>query len=495
MKIRTNLFFLFVIFAVLITAIGLIMFHTFDHINREIKRGNHVSEMIRDVFELNIITYEYLMHNEERMQQQWLQKHDTLGEQLEMITKDEGRPPEFLLEPITMEYELLGKLFSQLQASFAKRKRLIQENKPQAEIDFALTREERLIAELLMTSQKITSEASRLSAMTEHIVVQAQQRANLTIILSIIGFLIFASCILLLTIRAITVPVNELVRGTEIIGGGDLKHRVEIKTKNEISELAVAFNQMTEARQRAEEELRAVQEELIRKEKLAVLGQLAGSVGHELRNPLGVIKNASYFLNMVLEEPEPEVKDMLEMLNTQVARSEGIISSLLGLARPQPLQLREVSVNDIVQETLSNVTVPEDVRVVEQLDEALPIIMADPDQLGQVFENIISNAIQAMPEGGQLLITSEMADEEWIQFSFSDTGMGIPSENLEKLFEPLFTTKARGIGLGLAIVRLLVEGHGGSIDVQSEAGKGSTFSIRLPKSRGGEIVCRERQTS
>jgi signal transduction histidine kinase len=139
-----------------------------------------------------------------------------------------------------------------------------------------------------------------------------------------------------------------------------------------------------------------------------------------------------------------------------------------------------VNINDVVQEALSRIAVPENVEVVSQLDEALPIILADPDQLVQVFGNIILNAVQAMAEGGRLVLRSEVESPEWVAVSFTDTGAGISEENLDKLFEPLFTTKAKGVGLGLAVVKSLVEGHRGNIKVQSEVGKGSTFTVRLP---------------
>jgi len=226
--------------------------------------------------------------------------------------------------------------------------------------------------------------------------------------------------------------------------------------------------------------LQDAQEQLVRQEKLAVLGQLAGGVGHELRNPLGAIKNAAYFLNMVLEEPEPEVKETLGILEKEVATSERIISSLLGFARPKPPIRRKVAINEVIQEALYHVTVPENVKVVTQPDKSLPAILADPDQLGQAFSNITVNAIQAMPEGGQLAIKSKTSNQEWVTISFADTGVGVPKENLRKLFEPLFSTKAKGIGLGLAVTRTLVEGHGGTIKAQSEVGKGSTFTVRLP---------------
>ena len=253
-------------------------------------------------------------------------------------------------------------------------------------------------------------------------------------------------------------------------------------------------------------ELREAQEQLIRQEKLAVLGQLAGGVGHELRNPLGAIKNAAYFLNMVLEEPEPEVKETLEILEKEVATSERIISSLLDFARSKPPTRRKMDINYLLQGALSRAAAPENVEVVSQLDDTLPTILADPDQLRQVFGNIILNAIQAMPDGGRLMVRTlspspplPLPPSPSLLVSISDTGVGIPEENLDKIFEPLFTTRAKGIGLGLPIVRTLVEGHGGTIEVQSpsaplrtdEVGKGTTFTVRLPMGRGPALSTAE----
>ena len=142
--------------------------------------------------------------------------------------------------------------------------------------------------------------------------------------------------------------------------------------------------------------------------------------------------------------------------------------------------LAEQDVRRRVQEALSRIAVPENVKVASQLDEALPIILADPDQLVQVFGHIALNAIQAMPEGGRLVVRSEVPTPGWMAVSFADTGVGISEENMDKLFEPLFTTKAKGIGLGMAVSKTLMEGHGGTIEVESQVGEGTTFSVRLP---------------
>ncbi|MCJ7739338.1 MAG: PAS domain S-box protein, partial [Anaerolineae bacterium] len=234
-------------------------------------------------------------------------------------------------------------------------------------------------------------------------------------------------------------------------------------------------------------ERKEMRERLLRQEKLAVLGQLAGGVGHELRNPLGAIKNAAYFLNMALEDPEPMVKEALDILDSEVGTSEGIIRSLLDYARPRPVVPRKVDLTEVIGEVLERFGVPENVAVEMISDQDLPIIYADPDQLSQVFDNLIRNAVQAMPEGGRLLVEAAGTDggesagrPEWVTISVTDTGVGIPEENLAKMFEPLFTTKAQGIGLGLAVTKMLVEGHGGTIRLASAAGEGSTFTVKLP---------------
>jgi len=223
-----------------------------------------------------------------------------------------------------------------------------------------------------------------------------------------------------------------------------------------------------------------MEEQLVRQEKLAVLGQLAGGVGHELRNPLGVIKNSVYFLNMALESKDPELLETLKILEKEVATSERIINSLLDFARDKPPLRRKVDIRQILPGILSRISVPGNIQVEYPVVNSLPRVMADPDQLDQVFGNIILNAVQAMPQGGRLMIKSETREPGWVAVSITDTGVGIPEENIEKIFEPLFTSKAKGIGLGMAISKTFIESHCGSIEVQSKPGKGTTFTVKLP---------------
>jgi PAS domain S-box-containing protein len=231
-------------------------------------------------------------------------------------------------------------------------------------------------------------------------------------------------------------------------------------------------------------ELTEAQEKLVRQEKLAVLGQLAGSVGHELRNPLGVINNAVYYLKMTQPDVDEKISKYHAVIEQEVHNAEKIITDLLDFARVKSVDQELIAIPVLVQSVLARFLVPEYITTVLDLPADLPNILVDQRQMEQVLGNLTTNACQAMLEGGTLTIRAQPAalddGQPAVRIQVIDTGSGITAENLKKLFEPLFTTKARGIGLGLAVSRKLVEANGGRIDVQSEVGKGSTFTVYLP---------------
>ncbi len=225
--------------------------------------------------------------------------------------------------------------------------------------------------------------------------------------------------------------------------------------------------------------LREAQEELIRKEKLATLGQLAGGVGHELRNPLGVIKNSVYYLNMILPKDE-KIQKHLAILDREVANLDRIVTELLDFARVKAPMREAASLVAIVRAALDHLVLPETVTVQLELAESMPAILVDTHQVGQIVLNFLQNALQAMPDGGRLTVSAEQ-DPEHVFVTVEDTGVGILPENLAKIFQPLFTTKAKGIGLGLALARDLAEANGGRITVGSTVGRGSCFTVRFEK--------------
>jgi len=226
-------------------------------------------------------------------------------------------------------------------------------------------------------------------------------------------------------------------------------------------------------------ELETAQEELVRKERLAILGQLAGGVSHELRNPLGVMKNSVYYLKMVLPEDE-RVRKHLGIMEREVTTATRIVSDLLDFARAKPPSQAPTDLSEVVREVLDRTPLAENVEVVARLAPDLPPVAVDALQVQQVLGNLITNGAQAMPEGGTLTIETARA-EGGARVAVSDTGVGIAPENLEKIFQPLFTTKAKGIGLGLAVAKGLAEANGGTIRVESAPGRGSRFLVVFPQ--------------
>ncbi len=239
-----------------------------------------------------------------------------------------------------------------------------------------------------------------------------------------------------------------------------------------------------EALRTANDELREMRDELIRAEKLAAIGQLASGVGHELRNPLGAIRNAVFYVRRriaksALPATEPKVLEFLDIIDGEVNSANKVINDLLGFSRLAKPTVSAVNIGGIIEDALKHVPMPENVELTRDVDSSLPMVMVDAEQVRQVFVNIILNAVQAMPEDGCLGIIAK-SKGEFVEVEFTDTGGGIPESAINKIFDPLFTTKAKGIGLGLPMCKSTIERHGGGIGVESKEGEGTTFTVSLP---------------
>jgi PAS domain S-box-containing protein len=227
------------------------------------------------------------------------------------------------------------------------------------------------------------------------------------------------------------------------------------------------------------QQLSEAQEQLVRQERLAVLGQLAGGVGHELRNPLAIIANAVYFLKLIQPDAGGKIEEYLGIIEKETGNAEKIISDLLDFSRIRSVDREPVRVPELVQSVLERYPAPPAVTISVQIGVDLPPAYADPRQMTQVLGNLVVNAYQAMPQGGNLTISANRLKEQ-VAIAVADTGVGISPGNMPRIFEPLFTTRPRGIGLGLAVCEKLVEANSGQIEVQSELGLGTTFTLCLP---------------
>lgn len=229
-------------------------------------------------------------------------------------------------------------------------------------------------------------------------------------------------------------------------------------------------------------DLKSAQEKLLLQERLATLGELAGSISHEIRNPLGVIDSSVYFLTKThLPEIDEKSKEHFNRIREAVRNSTEIIESLLNLTRMEPPHTERLDLIDVVCEAIASSDVPDTIHIEKAFPEAQLWAEIDPQQLRMVFKNLVKNAVDAMGGKGTIKIAMRLEDGGQIAIMVIDTGQGIPKENLDKVFQPLFSTKAKGIGFGLSISKMIVEKHGGTIEIcTSEVGNGSEFLIRLP---------------
>jgi len=305
-------------------------------------------------------------------------------------------------------------------------------------------------------------------------------------------------------------PLKEMVRATRQIAEGDLSLELSVSSKDEIGQLAESFNHMLYRLKRARQELedygrtleekvkqrtqqlKKIQAQLAQSEKLASLGRLASGVAHEINSPLTGILTFSHLLMRKLKE-NPQLQRELELIVRETTRVSTIVRGLLDFARESKPQKRPCNINELIVQTLSLVehqTVFHDIRILKNLDPGIPMVLLDANQIQQVFMNILLNAADAMPAGGALTITSNLnPGDSFVQIQFSDSGCGIPEQNLDKIFDPFFTTKAekKGTGLGLAVSYGIIDRHRGQIEVQSEEGKGTTFTIKLPVQASEEV--------
>jgi two-component system NtrC family sensor kinase len=308
-------------------------------------------------------------------------------------------------------------------------------------------------------------------------------KAFITITLTGIALALMISYLLSI---GIVRPIRRLARAAHEIARGNPSQKVKGHYCSEICDLVEAFNIMVESLKNRDEKLREAQEQVIRTEKLAALGQLAAGIAHEINNPLGGILIYGHLLLEEIPEGSPERENIRRIIH-EATRCRDIVRGLLEFARRGEPKIEPTDVNKALHHALAlveNQSIFRNVEVVRMFHPNLPHIMADPGQLEQAFVNMIINAAEAMEvEGGTLAIeTKPSEDGRYVTVKISDTGPGIPPQYLNRIFEPFFTTKqpGKGTGLGLSVTYGIIRRHGGSIEVESEMGMGTTFTITLP---------------
>jgi signal transduction histidine kinase len=294
----------------------------------------------------------------------------------------------------------------------------------------------------------------------------------------------------------ITRPILQLVQGAKAIASGNLDHRISIISENEVGLLAKEFNHMAaklkESYSNLEQKVEERTAQLLRAERLAAVGELAAEVAHEINNPLSGLQN---FASMIENEPEnvTQTKKYAALMLEGLRRVEMIVKRLLTFSRPYTLRMSKNNINTVINNSLEFIEhriEPCHVRIHKEINESLPPVLIDVDHISMVFINIMVNALESMPNGGTLTIKTDTCKrhEGCVTVYISDTGCGIPDEIMDKIFEPFFTTKnkegEKGLGMGLAISKRIIEDHHGKITIESKVGEETTFMICLPCHKG-----------
>jgi signal transduction histidine kinase len=306
------------------------------------------------------------------------------------------------------------------------------------------------------------------------------------ILFSILGLsLVIGLLISWLIARSLVRPITELGRAMALVGGGNLEHPIQVQAKDEVGDLARSFAGMTENLQKSRTEMVRLNGALVQSEKLASIGEMAAAVAHGLRNPLASLRASA---QLALRHPDsPAAREHLAAIIQEVDRLDRRITHLLAFSRPAPFHPIPERVPQLVQEILPAFAErlrAQGVTLDQDFSTSLPEVRVDPMKLEQVLVEIVSNALDAMPSGGRLTITGRMeqsGETAGLVVAVRDTGGGIPEQVLPSVFEPFFTTRPEGTGLGLATARRFVEQHGGRLNLTSRVGEGTTVTIWLPQ--------------
>ncbi len=460
--IRSKTIGIFVISLFFTCIVALLYWGSVRSIKYKMALGEHFEDLLNDILEVRRFEKNFLLyHDMEDLDKnlEYLSKVEKFVDQYQEDIRrivGEGKCDKFLKS--LKEYRLLMSSFKVSSSRDAAGLEKVR-GSGKALVDFAIN--------LLETKRK-------------HI----HQAINRT---TVIPFLFFAivlalQLLILQLLSRLLEPLSLIKETTKRVARGDFSPiPYECHTKDEICELIHAFNRMAE-------ELETQQEALVQSRKIAAIGTFSAGIAHELNNPLNnIYLSAETLLDESGDKLDPEEKELILDILNQADRAGEIVRNLLDFSRKDKPSFEELSVSDVINKTVKlvkNQVMLTGIELKVEIPDDLPVIRGHLRNLQQVFLNLLLNAIQAMPDGGKISIEAYDYSDKFVRIDVSDTGHGIKPEDLEHIFEPFYTTKGvgRGTGLGLAVTYGLVKKHGGYIEVESEVGVGTTFSVYLPKS-------------
>lgn len=468
MKIRNQFIITIISFAVMLLIINLSIFYTNQRAAELANQQDVAGNIQNNVGDLSHISNYYFLHQDSSTLADWNESIATIYGNLTELSMQDSQQ-DIVIGAIREDIQQVDNAFSNT-ASFLQMA-------PRNQSVRILPEFQLVWGKLTDKTQQLSSDSAQLSQLLRGQTDQAHQSNLFLIVILLIVFGLYFFVNYFITFRGTLKSISKLQAGTRIIGSGDLDYSVKTNKNDEIGELSDSFNQMAI-------NLKSLTAKLKDQERLAAIGQTAGMVGHDLRNPLQAISGEVYLAKKEVQLlPESQLKtnmqESVDAIEEQITYMEKIVSDLQAFVRPVQVQKQVFNVKQFIDERLAEIHVPSNVKTEIQVEEDLAL-NADPQLMKRVLINLITNSIQAMPKGGELNIRAQINDASKVKILVEDTGIGIPEEVKPKLFAPLFTTKSKGQGFGLAVCKRVIEAQGGTITFESEVGKGAKFTIELP---------------
>ena len=504
MRLSTQFKITLLIFSLLLVVISASIVFTFQQVNRTRSQESLAYRIVQGAADLSYLSNDYVFYHGIQQLSQWETRYASFSDDVASLDVETVDQQALVLD-IEANQQRMKTVFEDMVTTIGT------SHNHSLDEEQTFPTLQGLWSRISIQTQTVASDGSRLAQLLRSEVEQLNTFSFGLILAIVSSFGAFLGVIYIQTFRRTLKSISELKAGAALIGSGNLDHKLNESKKDEIGELSESFNQMTTnlknvtaskadleremaERKRAELQLREYQnnlEKLVEErtkqlkdaERLAAIGATAGMVGHDIRNPLQAITSDVYLAKADLastldSEEKKNVFESLDEIDKNIIYINKIVQDLQDFAKPIRPVAKETNLQRIVDDILAKNDLPSNIKIKFALKETVKV-MADPDILKRILGNLVSNAVQAMPQGGKLSICG-YSDSKDVVITVTDTGVGIPEGLRSKMFTPLFTTKSKGQGFGLAVVKRMTEALGGSVAFESEVGKGTKFIIRLP---------------
>jgi len=525
MKIKNQFLICIGIFSIVLLVITASVAITDRDVRQLNNQGLITGKIQRSVSSLSSVSIDYFLYQEDLQLSRWNSIHASLHSELSELTLNNPQQQN-VIKLIDDDLHGLNQTFGEVVSYLQTAPRNVSIRiEPKFQI---------IWSDMAAKSEKLASDSSQLSFMINQQTSQTQLTNSLLIVSLVVTFGALLATVFIIVFQRTLKSVTELQKGINTIGSGDLDYVIQTKRRDEISELSHSFNEMTAKlktvtaskadlekeiteRRKTEEILKARTEQLEQTQKkleenaqtlkvygdqmedlakeranqlqaaerLAAIGATASMVGHDMRNPLQAISGDLYFAKKDLEKmPESHlqqnIRESLTSAEESVTYLNKIVQDLQDYASPIKLTMQQADLEALCNEVLFKRDLPSNISASCHVEEDAKIVWTDSLILKRILNNLTSNAVQAMPNGGKLTLMARKSAEDFV-VTVEDTGMGIPQDVHPKLFTPMFTTKAKGQGFGLVVVKRMTEALGGKVTFETEPGVGSKFNIHLPQ--------------